>query len=148
MHFAITMFTSSFAVFLPWFFSSKVIPTSRCPDYTVYSTEPHGTRSSGPLQLPFMRPEPQCRTFNSSAVEVTWYPWFLYASKLISPILQKVIGDMYDRLKDPDLARLFENTFPNTLDTTVKYFDPKLNLAFIITGVSHLWPRSVLYDIY
>lgn len=29
--------------------------------------------------------------------------------------LQKVIGDMKSRLKDPDLARLFENTFPNTL---------------------------------
>lgn len=43
---------------------------------------------------------------------------------------------MYARLKDPDLARLFENTFPSTLDTTVKYFDQSLNLAFIITGVS------------
>ncbi len=29
--------------------------------------------------------------------------------------LQKVISDMKSRLKDPDLARLFENTFPNTL---------------------------------
>ena len=36
---------------------------------------------------------------------------------------QKVITDMKSRLKDPDLARLFENTFPNTLDTTVKYFN-------------------------
>lgn len=59
---------------------------------------------------------------------------------------------MRARLQDPDLARLFENTFPNTLgaystavdpvssnsgvDTTVKYFDPEQNLAFIITGVS------------
>ena len=36
---------------------------------------------------------------------------------------QKVITDMKARQKDPDLARLFENTFPNTLDTTVKYFN-------------------------
>jgi hypothetical protein len=43
---------------------------------------------------------------------------------------------MKQRIKNPDLARLFENTFPSTLDTTVKYFDPSLNLAFIITGVS------------
>lgn len=28
---------------------------------------------------------------------------------------QKVIDDMRSLLKDPDLARLFENTFPNTL---------------------------------
>lgn len=49
---------------------------------------------------------------------------------------QKVIKDVTSRIKDPDLARLFENTFPSTLDTTVKYFDPKVNLAFIITGVS------------
>ena len=47
---------------------------------------------------------------------------------------------MQARLKDKDLARLFANTFSSTLDTTVKYFDPNLNLAFIITGVSlHLF---------
>lgn len=49
---------------------------------------------------------------------------------------QKVIQDMKDRLRDPDLARLFENTFPSTLDTTVSYFNPDENVAFIITGVS------------
>lgn len=47
---------------------------------------------------------------------------------------------MQARLKDPDLARLFANTFPSTLDTTVKYFDPDLNLAFIITGVCAAFP--------
>ena len=31
------------------------------------------------------------------------------------PIPQKVIVDMNARLKDPDVARLFENAFPNTL---------------------------------
>ncbi|KAM3463839.1 hypothetical protein MY5147_009618 [Beauveria neobassiana] len=41
---------------------------------------------------------------------------------------------MKARLENPDLARLFENAFPSTLDTTVKYFDPSVNLAFIITG--------------
>jgi meiotically up-regulated gene 157 (Mug157) protein len=43
---------------------------------------------------------------------------------------------MKDRLRDPDLARLFENTFPSTLDTTVSYFNADENIAFIITGVS------------
>ena len=35
--------------------------------------------------------------------------------KLAHGFQQKVISDMKSRLKDPDLARLFENTFPNTL---------------------------------
>ncbi|KAG8743921.1 hypothetical protein FRC10_011107 [Ceratobasidium sp. 414] len=88
---------------------------AQCEDYSRYSTKPQGTPSAGPLGLPFMRPPPQCRTFNSSAVE-------------------NVIEQMKARLKDPDVARLFENTFPNTLDTTVKYFNKENNLAFIITG--------------
>ncbi|KAJ7809828.1 Six-hairpin glycosidase-like protein [Mycena leptocephala] len=80
---------------------------AQCPDYTGHSQKAQGNPSSGPLALPYMRPSPACRTFNSSAVE-------------------KFITDMKARLKDPDIVRLFENTFPNTLDTT--------NLAFIITG--------------
>ncbi|KAI0773949.1 Six-hairpin glycosidase-like protein [Fomes fomentarius] len=88
---------------------------AECPDYTTFSQKPQGNPSSGPLALPFMRPAPECRTFNSTAVE-------------------KVVEDMKARLKDPDLARLFENTFPNTLDTTVRYFNATENLAFIITG--------------
>ncbi|KAF8897341.1 Six-hairpin glycosidase-like protein [Infundibulicybe gibba] len=95
-----------------------------CPDYTQYSQSPHGPFSTGPLALPFMRPDPACRTFNSTAVE-------------------KVIQDMKSLLKDPDLARLFENTFPNTLDTTVKYFNSAQNLAFIITGdITAQWLRD------
>ncbi|KAJ7110661.1 Six-hairpin glycosidase-like protein [Mycena epipterygia] len=97
---------------------------AQCPDYTTYSQQPQGNPSSGPLALPFMRPSPACRTFNSSSVE-------------------KVIADMKSCLKDPDLARLFENTFPNTLDTTVKYFNATQNLAFIITGdISAQWLRD------
>ncbi|KAH0839662.1 hypothetical protein J3R83DRAFT_582 [Lanmaoa asiatica] len=50
---------------------------------------------------------------------------------------------MNARLKDPDVARLFENTFPNTIDTTVKYFNKDENLAFIITGdISAQWLRD------
>ena len=70
-----------------------------------------------------MRPAPQCRTFNSSAVEVRPYTsrlrnhlclmhLFIFACTINR---QNVIADMKARLKDPDLARLFENTFPNTL---------------------------------
>jgi uncharacterized protein len=52
---------------------------------------------------------------------------------------------MKDRLRDPDIARLFENAFPSTLDTTVKYYSPEENLAFIITGVgsSAIYPNRL-----
>jgi len=98
--------------------------STNCPDFTSWSMSPRGNASTGPLKLPFMRPAPECRTFTSPAVE-------------------KVIADMKERLKDPDLARLFENTFPNTLDTTVKYFNEANNLAFIITGdITAQWLRD------
>lgn len=73
-----------------------------CPDYAKYSKHHHGPDSKGPLALPFQRPHPKCRTFHSDAVE-------------------KVIEDVTSRMKDPDLARLFENTYPSTTDTTVKF---------------------------
>ncbi|KAK0755735.1 hypothetical protein N5P37_011698 [Trichoderma harzianum] len=69
-----------------------------CPDYALYASYPH----SGPLALPYQRPSPQCRTFHSDEIE-------------------RVIEEVTSRIKDPDLARLFENTFPSTTDTTVKF---------------------------
>jgi hypothetical protein len=100
---------------LKWaFVASAVLPASQvgaqCPDYTSYSQSPHAPLSGGPLALPYMRPAPACRTFNSTAVE-------------------KVITDMKALLKDSDLARLFENTFPNTLGQTL--FD-NLTISFIL----------------
>lgn len=76
--------------------------SSICPDYAHYSKYAHGPDSEGPLRLPFQRPHPKCRTFHSDAVE-------------------KVIEEVTSRMKDPDLARLFENAFPSTTDTTVKF---------------------------
>lgn len=54
------------------------------------------------MQLPFQRPEIRCRTFTS-------------------PLVEKVIEDVTSKMVDKDLARLFENAFPNTLDTTVRW---------------------------
>lgn len=114
-----------------------------CPDYVDYSQEAHEPFSAGKLKLPYMRPKEQCRTFNSPAVEVSIDPkivnvathnWIPYVNQWY--LFQKVISDIKARAKDPDLARLFENSFPSTLDTTVKYFEPSKNLAFIVTGVS------------
>ena len=69
-----------------------------CPLLTA-SSPPH---SEGPLELPFQRPSKYCRTFES-------------------PLVEQVIGDMNTKLVDKDLARIFENAFPNTLDTTVRW---------------------------
>ncbi|KAJ7843004.1 Six-hairpin glycosidase-like protein [Mycena olivaceomarginata] len=87
------------------------------PTRRTHRWKPQGNPSTGRWPLPFMRPTPGfARTFNSTAVEVA-----------------KVITDMKARLKDPESSRgSFENTFPNTLDTTVKYFNATQNLAFII----------------
>jgi hypothetical protein len=60
-----------------------------------------------------MRPDPACRTFNSTAVEASSFTTCLKC--LADDIEQKVIAEMKERIADPDLARLFENTFPNTL---------------------------------
>lgn len=76
--------------------------SAACPNYAHYAAYPHRPLSKGPLQLPFQRPDRRCRTFQSASIE-------------------KVIEDVTSRMKDPDLARLFENAFPSTTDTTVKF---------------------------
>ncbi|KAH8594479.1 hypothetical protein B0O99DRAFT_545542 [Bisporella sp. PMI_857] len=73
-----------------------------CPDYKKYSTFPHAPYSRGAKGLPYQRPATVCRTFTS-------------------PLVEKVIRDVTDQMVDKDLARLFENAFPNTLDTTVRW---------------------------
>ncbi|KAI9821670.1 MAG: hypothetical protein M1827_002251 [Pycnora praestabilis] len=73
-----------------------------CPDYKHYSIIPHRPFSEGPMGLPFQRPSIHCRTFSS-------------------PLVEKIIEDFTTRMEDKDLARIFENAFPNTLDTTVRW---------------------------
>ncbi|GMF08324.1 unnamed protein product [Ambrosiozyma monospora] len=103
-----------------WFKGSKF--SLECPNYVEYSKVPHGPYSEGPLLLPFMRPSEKCRTFKSD-------------------IIEEVIEDMKEKLADPDVARLFENAFPNTLDTTILWHSPetkgKLPKTFISTGDIH-----------
>lgn len=93
-----------------------------CPDYYDYATQPHGPYSGGAYNLSFQRPVPRCRTFNSSVVEST---------------IDRVSAD----IADVDLRRLFVNTYPNTLDTAIRWKGYAGNdtergeeLTFIITG--------------
>ncbi|CDO74062.1 Glycoside Hydrolase Family 125 protein [Trametes cinnabarina] len=60
--------------FAPWVSaavgaSALLGAAAQCPDFTTYSQSPQGNPSSGPLALPYMRPAPACRTFNSTSVE-------------------------------------------------------------------------------
>ena len=71
------------------------------------------------------RPKPEERRFTSKAVE-------------------EVIAGTKKKLKDPKLAWMFENCFPNTLDTTVnfKMIDGKPD-TFVITGdIDAMWLRD------
>lgn len=94
-----------------------------CPNYTSfdqYFETFHSPGSGGKYNLSYMRPPPPCRTFNSSVVEST-------------------LNATMAAISDPDLRRLFENAWPNTLDTTVTWRgysanDSEEELAFVITG--------------
>ncbi|KAH6719287.1 hypothetical protein DL95DRAFT_432171 [Leptodontidium sp. 2 PMI_412] len=102
---------------------------AQCPDYSTFSQQRHEPFSTGKYQLSYMRPEPACRTFNSSIVEDT-------------------ITNMKSVIKDPDLYRLFENSFPNSLDTAVRWKgfaanNSKEELTFLITGdINAMWLRD------
>ncbi|KAI1397502.1 glycoside hydrolase family 125 protein [Hypoxylon fuscum] len=112
------------------FLSGIVITASaQCPDYDAYSMQTHEPFSEGKYQLSYQRPTPECRKFNLSEVEDS-------------------IQEMKELVKDPDLFRLFENAFPNTLDTTVTWKGVSANdsaeeLTFITTGdIVAMWLRD------
>ena len=81
------------------------------------------TNSSGGFTT--KRPEPEKRKFTSKAVEAT-------------------ISRIKSQIKDPKLTWLFENCYPNTLDTTVNYklIDGKPD-TFVVTGdINAMWLRD------
>jgi hypothetical protein len=100
--------------------------------------------STGWRKFPYSRPPPECRTFNL-------------------PAMEKLVDKMKAIIKDPDLARLFENSYPNTLDTMVKWrgyaskTDPETGnstttdeeLTYVITGdIDAMWLRDSASQIY
>lgn len=59
--------------------------------------------------------------------------------------IKQVIADMKARLKDPDLARLFENTFPNTLGMTPHFLTvDNIKLQSLQTLLSNISTPLVL----
>lgn len=71
------------------------------------------------------RPKPEDRHFTSRAVE-------------------ELIVTIKKQLKDPKLAWMFENCFPNTLDTTVSFtMEKRKPDTFVITGdINAMWLRD------
>ena len=59
---------------------------------------------------------------------------------LLKPQIDKVCAKLHEMKRD-DLALLFTNCYPNTLETTTKILDDQS--AFVITGDIHaMWLRD------
>jgi len=83
--------------------SASPTPSVECPSsFEAYQRQMPGPPSEGKRKFPYVRPPPGCRTFDL-------------------PDLEALIEKMKGVIKDPDLFRLFENSYPNTLDTMVKW---------------------------
>lgn len=102
--------------------------SSSCLDYSTRSRTRHPPFSPGRHALSSARPSPSCRTFNLSSLE-------------------SLLGTL--PIADPDLLRLWQNTYPNTLDTAIKWHghsnspDSEEELTFIITGdINAMWLRD------
>lgn len=109
---------------------------AQCPLYQQYSNQLHEPFSTGKHNLSYARPIPACRTFYSQEVE-------------------DEIQRMKSVIADPDLFRMFENTWPSTLDTTIAWrgwsnatteetllgdvVEEPRELTFVITGKCHLF---------
>ena len=124
---------------------SETTSLPNCPGYEQQlQQQENGPLSKGSRKFPYARPPPECRTFTSKTLEA---------------LLERMKGV----IKDPDLYRLFENSYPNTLDTTIKWrgFASKVDpittnstvtdeeLAFVITGdIDAMWLRDSASQIY
>ncbi|HWZ01077.1 MAG TPA: glycoside hydrolase family 125 protein [Edaphobacter sp.] len=75
--------------------------------------------------FPSKRPEPSARKFQSAAVEA-------------------FITETSSKIADPELAAMFTNCFPNTLDTTVEVgeFEGKPDTAVITGDIPAMWLRD------
>jgi meiotically up-regulated gene 157 (Mug157) protein len=119
-------------------------PKVTCVGYMQWMNGRPGPMSTGKRKFPYMRPPPECRTF-----------------KL--PALESLITRMKGVIKDPDMYRLFENSYPITLDTMVKWrgyaekedagtgnkIKTDEELTYVITGdIDAMWLRDSASQIY
>lgn len=128
------MWSASLAIWL----SLAPVSFAQCPIYSRYASEQHEPLSKGGLNLSYARPIEPCRTFVSQEVEDT-------------------IERLRHVIADPDIFRVFENSWPSTLDTTIAWqgyatgtgdengtiTGEKEELTFIITGdIEAMWLRD------
>ena len=106
----------------------RVIFVALCLWLLWASSDAAGRSTGVPAALPRIRPALSARRFNSTAVNAA-------------------IDDIASRMADADLATLFSNCLPCTLDTTVESFTPRTSTAppdaYIITGdINAQWLRD------
>jgi hypothetical protein len=89
------------------------------------ATLPSWATPAGTAAFTSRRPAPQDRKFHSQAVETH-------------------LAEVKRRIADPELAWLFENCYPNTLDTTVEAgsFEGKPDTAIITGDIPAMWLRD------
>lgn len=115
-----------------------------CEGFEALQQKRPGPASEGRRKFPYVRPKPKCRKFKLPAMEA---------------LIEKMRGV----IADPDLFRLFENSFPNTLDTMVKWrgfanatdeatgetTTTDEELTYVITGdIDAMWLRDSASQIY
>lgn len=65
------------------------------------------------------------------------------ARAFVSQSVEQTIKAVKARISDPEIAWLFENCFPNTLDTTVQFHGGSPPDTFVITGdIDAMWLRD------
>ncbi|KAL2184320.1 DUF1237-domain-containing protein [Thermothelomyces heterothallicus CBS 203.75] len=119
-------------------------PSVACVDFETLQRQKPGPLSEGRRKFPYVRPPPECRKFRL-------------------PALEALIERMRKVIRDPDLFRLFENSYPNTLDTMVKWrgyatrkdeetggtVETDEELTYVITGdIDAMWLRDSASQVY
>src|SRR5512146_1440564 len=68
----------------------------------------------------------------------------VHKRRFVSEAVEAAIAQMKDAVADPELAWLFENCFPNTLDTTVRVgtVDGKPDTSVITGDIEAMWLRD------
>ncbi|KAF2263946.1 hypothetical protein CC78DRAFT_560539 [Lojkania enalia] len=92
----------SIDIFIPFLLILLPGIQAQCPFYSHYAGQKHAPYSTGRWNLSYMRPIKSCRTF-------------------IAPEVKATIERLRHVIVDPDLFRLFENSWPSTLDTTIAW---------------------------